>query len=302
MYRVAVSSMKVGKLPKGDRRWADFTSSFVNKELTAPELWTAVQNGQAFAPWVNGGRSIDNFICGQHIAVDMDTEDEASSIAHLMRNVFVRTYASFIYTTHSHTPEAPRARVVFLLDEPIYDYERLQTVHEFIHALIPGSDPQTRPIFGYFGSVGAEVEYHGLYNEISLAVLRVLYSSYVKKFGPLGKKAEAAPVINLEQYRQAQQRVETLPSVQRASDPAFVANTIATVVAAVMSAPEGQRNHTLNRQSFLAGKDIKKGLYTESDIIPVLVDAAIGGGLSQGEAMKTIRSGLNSGQRKGTGS
>ena len=301
MYRVAVSPMRVGKLPKGDKRWPQFTNSYQNKELTAPELWTAVQNRQAFAPWVNGARSIENFECGQHIGVDMDTEDERSTIAALLRNPFVRTYASFIYTTHSHTPEAPRARIVFLLDEPVHDYARLQAIHDFVHVFVEGSDPQTRPIFGYFGSVGAEVEYKRLYNVLELAKLRVMYTNYVKTHGPLEKQRQT-PVINLEQYRQAQQRVETLPSVQRASDPAFVANTIANVVAAVMSAPEGTRNHTLNRQAFLAGKDIRKGIYTEKDIIPVLVDAAIGCGLSQGEALKTIRSGISGGLTKGIAS
>jgi len=59
--------------------------------------------GHAYACWCSGRRNLDNFMLGQHIAVDLDQGDERSDIERLRENEFVRAYGGLIHTTPSHT-------------------------------------------------------------------------------------------------------------------------------------------------------------------------------------------------------
>lgn len=75
------------------------------------------REGHAFTAHYKGGhRKTTNFICSDFIAADIDrgmTLDEALAIP------FVQQYASFIYTTPSHTDDDHRFRIVFLLEDTI---------------------------------------------------------------------------------------------------------------------------------------------------------------------------------------
>jgi len=71
----------------------------------------------------------------------------------------------------------------------------------------------------------------------------------------------------------------------------------------VLNAAQGQRNHTLNRAAYSLGQLVGAGDLEYSDAGRGLLDAAVAAGLDQGEAIKTIRSGLNAGAqnpRRGT--
>ena len=117
MYKIAINRMKLdAKLPKGDSRWEDFNTSFQNVELPMIDIANAIYCGHSYTAWHNGRRNTENFVCAQFIAVDMDTEDERSTIAYLANMEFVKVYGSFIYSTPSSTEATPRSRVIFLLD------------------------------------------------------------------------------------------------------------------------------------------------------------------------------------------
>ncbi len=60
-------------------------------------------------------------------------------------------------------------------------------------------------------------------------------------------------------------------------------------------ATPGIRNNTLNRVSFRLGQIIGAGLLDQSEIEQALVDAALGVGLGEREAARTVQSGLSAG-------
>jgi len=119
--KVAIGHILNNKLVTGDDRWASFNGGFNNREMTPIDFADAAWNGHAFTTWhKKNWRESANFVLGQHIGLDFDTGDVNSSINFLLAQHFVKDYASFLYTTPSHTDAAPRARVVFVLDEPIH--------------------------------------------------------------------------------------------------------------------------------------------------------------------------------------
>lgn len=118
---------------------------------------------------------MDNFQLAQHIAVDMDTEDKRSSIDWLMKHEFVRAYASILYSTPSHTDEAPRSRIIFLLDRPITDGAGYKQAIEYIYSLFPGADPSCVDASRFlYGSKNCRIEWMAE-NELPLSHLRMLY-------------------------------------------------------------------------------------------------------------------------------
>lgn len=63
----------------------------------------------------------------------------------------------------------------------------------------------------------------------------------------------------------------------------------------VRHAPEGQRNHTLNRAAFSAGQLVAGGALDQERAVSVLLDAARAAGLSRVESERTIASGFRGG-------
>src|SRR5690606_520539 len=126
--------------PQGDPRWDAFNNGFVNQELEPVDIANQIYTGHAYTTWMNGKRKLENFLCAQHIAVDMDTGDERSSFDYLLHHDLVRMYASLMHTTPSQTTDAPRARVIFLLDTPITDAQGYQRAAKFLIAQF-GADP-----------------------------------------------------------------------------------------------------------------------------------------------------------------
>jgi hypothetical protein len=66
---------------------------------------------------------------------------------------------------------------------------------------------------------------------------------------------------------------------------------------AVIDAPPGSRNETLNRRAYQAGRMIGAGLLGEREAVDALYGAAREAGLDHDETRNTIRSGIQSGQR-----
>lgn len=75
----------------------------------------------------------------------------------------------------------------------------------------------------------------------------------------------------------------------------YAAKALASEVQRVMDAQEGGRNDQLNRSAFSLGQLVAGGEIGEAPVIEALLDAATAIGLPRGEAMKTVKSGLDSG-------
>lgn len=159
-YAIATNGMQLeGKLPEGDGRWAKFNASFRNRWLEPGEFATAVKCGMAYTSWHDPMyRHSDNWQLSQFLAVDLDTGDEKSSIPYLLDQDFVVGFGTLIHTTPSHTPEKPRARVVFFLDRPIVRPEAYSNAAKFLSKILGGDKVATDPSRFYYGNVNAQLE------------------------------------------------------------------------------------------------------------------------------------------------
>jgi hypothetical protein len=205
-YRIAFSTMALsGKLPQGDRRWGEFNDSFENLTLASIEIANLIYKGYSFTTWHDGRRSLANFICGQHVAIDMDTGDERSTIDTLAAHPWVRMYASLIYTTPSHTTEAPRARVLFLLDTPVTNAAAYGEIVQFVMSQFDDPDTSCKDASRFFyGSKDCDLL--TLDGVLPLAHLRRLYALDKRKNKRRNVRTTDAPthgdnVINLDAER-----------------------------------------------------------------------------------------------------
>ncbi len=127
---IAINPHFVDKVPRDDlAAQAHFNDTFVNRNLTARGLLEEIRRGHAFAAThrklrhrradgnMSRYRCRENFLSAQHLALDFDDR----GFADLLAEPFIRDHAAFLYTTASHTPDAPRARAVFVLDRAIED-------------------------------------------------------------------------------------------------------------------------------------------------------------------------------------
>lgn len=280
MTRIAINRMATGKLPQGDPRWATFNDSFVNLDKELIDIANDIYLGHAYTTWHKGRRSIDNFILAEHIAIDMDSGDKRSSFDTLLKHDIVRMYASLMHTTPSHNADAPRARVLFLLDEPITDPMGYQAAAKFLVSQFDGADEHCTDASRFFyGAYDCDIWLSD--NLLPVRQLR----RYFRQWSRIHKLTEQAPppsdehdnIINLERHRQ-----ERGVNIDALLDP-------------VRRSRPGGRNHALNTQAFLAGKDIRAGKLRQSEIVPLLLAAAMQVGLDEQEAMRTINSGLRGG-------
>lgn len=218
-YKIAFSTMALdGKLPQGDNRWERLNTSFVNQKMEQIDICNAIYTGHPFAAWHNGRRCTENFVCGQFIAVDLETHDERSSLAYLRQMEFIRIYAGILYTTPSHTEADPRSRVLFLLDRPIDNAEAYKAAIEFVYGLIPGSDPNAIKASGFFyGSKGCELDWPN--NVLPVSHLRRFYAQWGHTIAPKPKPAERPVVQPAKPYEPTQDKEQEVAEALRKLDP-----------------------------------------------------------------------------------
>lgn len=105
--------------------WA--MGAFTTVDWTPDEIADHLKAGKAICVGAveDGWRSESNFISSQIMGIDFDNGPDVPG---LITNDFVRQYAFYIYPTPSHTPDKPRSRALFALDEPITDAKRYRTL------------------------------------------------------------------------------------------------------------------------------------------------------------------------------
>lgn len=181
MTKIAFSSMALSrKIPPEDAIWPSFNASFENMDLETLEIANLIYMGHPFTTWhKEHWRHGKNYQLGMHIGLDFDTEDKHSSLPYLAADKFIKQYASLIYTTPSHTPEAPRARVLFLLDTPIQQSPNYVLAVSSLLWLFGTGDRQCKDSVRFFyGSVNCELEF--LDNTLPLSVVKQLITDYQK--------------------------------------------------------------------------------------------------------------------------
>ncbi|MEN8699584.1 hypothetical protein [Bacillus infantis] len=112
-------------------------------DIDVEQLSKEILSGKTFVPAtfreINGQsrRSIDNWCSQQLIALDFD---EGLTLEEALDDEFFRTNAAFLYTTFNHSVELNKFRVVFVLDEPVYDYNQVQAVINELMTRYPYAD------------------------------------------------------------------------------------------------------------------------------------------------------------------
>lgn len=209
---IAINEMALpGKLPKGDKRWAEFNRSFHNERMTPEQLASSIQTGHAYTSWHDPEyRHSDNWVKCQFIAVDMDTEDERSTFDALLDRNLVLAYATLLHTTPSHTPQKPRCRAIFYLDEPIEKADGYSAACAFLGDALGGDGCCHDPSRFFYGAKDCEIEVIG--SVMPLDLIRKLYKRQhkfeVKHQRPRSK--ERAPETPDEQYQRVADALGTI--------------------------------------------------------------------------------------------
>ena len=180
---VAINRMwpgvKLGAAP-AEKRWSKYNGGFRAETHTPASLLAEITKGYSFSAalgdcrglccgnWCTdlehkripghcgrpiGYRRNAHFQSAQLVALDFDTEDERSSIDYLSRHPLVVDHASFLYTTLSHTPEHPKARVVFILETVVTDVELYRRLKRAVMARLLWGDASVHdPARMFYGS------------------------------------------------------------------------------------------------------------------------------------------------------
>lgn len=178
-HKVSIGPAVAQKIPPGSPYWGEFNGSFRNMDINQADFAGFVCQGHAFTTWhKHNWRRSDNYIVGQHLGVDFDTEDKRSTVDYLLSDPFIAKYASLIYTTPSHTIDAPRARVVFLLDEPIHQSKNYVLAVSSLLWLFGSADRQCKdPCRFFYGSgTGGRIEWPA--NVLPLAIVKDMIARY----------------------------------------------------------------------------------------------------------------------------
>jgi hypothetical protein len=101
----------------------------------------------------HGYRLNRHFESAQFIALDFDTCDQRSSFDYLLNQPLIAQHGTFLYTTLSHAPEQPRARAVFITDEPFTDASYYRRAKLALMERLPWGDASVHdPARVFYGS------------------------------------------------------------------------------------------------------------------------------------------------------
>lgn len=280
--RVGVSNLSFDHKPS-ETEYQSLYKSFTNMELLPAELLDSILEGRAFSHWSGEPRSKETWECSQLVGVDLEKhEDAAMDVA--CAHPFYQHYGAFAYSTLSHQWDAPRTRLVFLLDQPVHDKESwhwgARAVCEMWGVASDlGAADRGR---SFLGSPGAMVHVQG----------KMLRTTTLLQ---LAHARERQYLQNQAQFRQEAQRRHSQQYAEKDAP-----DVLASMARRISSAPEGERNNTLNRAAFAAGKYlVATGRLSAAECHNTLVYAAMSSGLPQDEAAKTVTSGLTRGEQEG---
>jgi len=140
-FHVAINLRFVGKMERGDKGWKEFNNSFASVETDAVGLANAIHAGHAHCAchshvshrkearredgtkfmYDGAYRDILNFTGMQTACLDFDGMKPEDSIQALLSDPLIDKRAALLYSTSSSKPEAPRTRVVFILERILTD-------------------------------------------------------------------------------------------------------------------------------------------------------------------------------------
>lgn len=173
----------VNKMPSDAtlEQWRVFYRGLRPKTLTVYDLCKSIYVGYPYSAHYTNRRLIENFVETSLIPIDFDSGDMDSSLDVLRENPMYQRYGTFIHTTPSHKPDKPKARMVFVLEEPIKDYDNYNIFYRgfrrdyFSKADRSVSDPNRI----FYGSKKCEMNLNGMF--MPMSIYNNLLESYKKQ-------------------------------------------------------------------------------------------------------------------------
>lgn len=229
-----------------------FNGTFTNVEIFPTDLLEKITSGYAYTTQHDRYRHSDFFICGQHLALDFDTEDYRSTFEYLLKNDFILDYATFLHTTPSHTAENPRCRVVFLLDKAIYDKDEYAELAVSLVEYFKGVDRKCKdPGRFFYGAKGADSKWVG--NTLALEkASEILIEPHRAR-------------IELQKQRDAEQAKRRIVVSKGEVSDKILERHSASLLARVREALDGDKYTTLRDISATFGGYISGGYYEQFD-------------------------------------
>jgi hypothetical protein len=258
--KIAINWTHKGKNPKGlsvkaiGAWFGEYNGGFKNHDLTPEELALAIVEGHGYTTQHTDYRKAANFIAGQHIGLDFDVLPSRRTLQDIVDgDPFIAEYAGLLHTTASHTPEAPRARVLFFLDRPIHDAEKYTELARALLDRYNQADPTCKDACRlFFGAEDCEILLSGNTLTLADAAHNLIYPYRAKL-----EKAEAE-----------RQTVSNNRVVVRAGDVSgkLLESHSQSLLDNVYNAPDGQKYFTLRDISRTFGGYIASGYYSEGDV------------------------------------
>lgn len=256
---VAANFEHVGKLAANDTRWGAFNGAFKNVVWPVSRLFEHIRAGKAFTTQHRRYRKAENFLKGQAICLDFDTEDEKSSFEHLLTNSFIRNSAYALYTTASHRPEAPRTRVLFVMDRPTEDRGQYTELAEALVYHFGLADEKCKDACRvWFGALDCEIQVLGNVLTWDTATTQMVLPLRAKKEAEAKKREQ-------ERRKREEERARRLAKGLEANE--------AQIAAYAMKVLEGETRELANtrlgnRHKELLGASIKLGGLLKADWLP----------------------------------
>ncbi len=158
--RIFLNRSRTDKIPKDATQdeWRAFHRHWAPCDTTARSMAIELYRGYSVAHLHNGRKTKDHWQEAWYIALDFESGDERSSLDYLAVQDLISTFASFGYTTPSHTDDDPHTRIVWVFDEPITDLETYEDLYRALLAEFPWADHSTKDATRFFyGSKGCTV-------------------------------------------------------------------------------------------------------------------------------------------------
>jgi len=154
---IAVNRHLIDKASRED--FAKHHGKFENLDLDAAAVAREIKNGHAFCPQHKPGkRSTQGFSGAGFLAVDID---HGLTLEAAKADEYFRRYATILYTTPSHKPDAHRFRIVFELEQSIDRPERMQAALTGLIARFGGDKSCKDPCRLFYGSTSSTPEVYG---------------------------------------------------------------------------------------------------------------------------------------------
>lgn len=154
--KLSINKGIVNKTPIRDKR--SLSEGFETAEVSLNDLAKFIKQGFALSyEFKDGRRLTKNFISASFLAVDVDG---GVTLEESLNEEFIKKFCSLIYTTHSHTEEVNRFRLIFALPRSINNPLELRYATRSLASKLGGDKSVVDAARMFYGFKGAKIFIH----------------------------------------------------------------------------------------------------------------------------------------------